>query len=37
VSPDQLENACRGLESLIVEAAFDPQTSTRVHSVAPAC
>jgi hypothetical protein len=36
VSPAQLESACRGLESLIVEAAFDPQTSTRVHSVAPA-
>jgi hypothetical protein len=36
VSPDDLESACRGLESLIVEAAFDPQTTTRVHSVAPA-
>lgn len=36
LSPDELESACRGLESLIVEAAFDPQTSTRVHSVAPA-
>jgi hypothetical protein len=34
VSPSDLEGACRGLESLIVEAAFDPQTPTLVHSVA---
>jgi Condensation domain len=36
MSPDQLESACRGLESLLVEAAFDPQTATRVHAVVPA-
>jgi len=36
LSPEQLENAFRELESLIVEAAFNPEASTRVHSVAPA-
>lgn len=36
VSPADLENACRGLETLIVEAAFDPETSTLVNAVAPA-
>jgi hypothetical protein len=33
ISPAELEAACRGLETLIVGAAFDPQTLTGVSAV----
>ncbi len=34
VSPEQLEEACRGLERLVIAAAFDPATLTGVDGVA---